>query len=170
MVLNSKFPPGRWSQVKNPRPEDVALICPLKGGQKPAFRFRECWSIGVLASGSETLRLGESNVMELKEKSLKSGKLLKRSLSWGSCVEYSGRSFFQHSTTPPLHHSVPNKIPAEPFSLTRPRLRPIGPTARKEDVALICPLKGGQKPALRFRECWPPARRPYGSERVMGWN
>ena len=102
MVLNSKFPAGWWSQIKNPRLEDVALICPLKGSQKPAFRFRECWSIGVLASGSETLRLGESNVMELKEKSLKSGKLLKRFLSWASCVQYSGRSFFQHSTTPPL--------------------------------------------------------------------
>jgi len=40
--------------------------------------------------------------MELKEESLKSGKLLKRFLSWSSCVQYSGRSFFQHSTTPSL--------------------------------------------------------------------
>jgi hypothetical protein len=62
--------------------------------------------------------------MELKEKSLKSGKLL-RDFSLGPHVFSILEDLF--SNTPLLHHSVPNKIPAEPFSLTRPEDRAFGP-------------------------------------------
>ena len=75
-----------WRKESTPRGRGFDL--PPKRGPKTSFQIP-----GVLERWS--------NGMELKEESLKSGKLLKKFLFWASCVQYSGRSFFQHSTTPP---------------------------------------------------------------------
>jgi len=78
--------------VMNPRSEDVALICLLRGAKN---RFLNSGSVGVL----EYWSIG----MELKEKSLKSGNCL-RDLSLGP--HGSGILESLSSNTPLLHHSM----------------------------------------------------------------
>jgi hypothetical protein len=45
--------------VKNPGPKNLALVCPLEGGSPGLCSAQHTY--GVLASGSQSLRLGESN-------------------------------------------------------------------------------------------------------------